>query len=701
MTISTTTRKAGPYAGNGVAVSFAFGFKVFQKSDLRVVLTSADDIESTLVLDSDYSVTLNGNQDVSPGGSVSYPLVGSPMVAGNRLTLVSDVPDLQQTDITNGSGFYPSVIEDALDNSVILIQQNTELLNRALIVPVSTPNDVSTALPFPAANNVIGWNPDANALQNFDPNLYASVVAYGTARRDLFAGNGVKTVFALSANPATQANLDVDIAGSTKAGGIDFTWSSGLNVTFSTPPADGAIVQIRYLQGLPQGSVDVNAVVGLSDADASDKVGFIQAEAGALEETVQDKLRQVLAEADFEAAVSFEAAVDGGTKPAIYANGRFLSYAAKSASNTYGTFDNACVVSIQANQGRRPKAQVLGFINDSDVSVYSDRDSVGLFVDNIAPAPTITATAGTATYTSTSITAPSINPALVKAGMIVDTAVDPATTVKWSGVVTGAVGTTVTVSAWYQVNGTMTTGTPPNTLAAYVNPTTKAWATNFNILFKPTSHATDGTGLEIGVVNDKGGQLGVGFDSVSLGSFAGGVGYRARGFTSGFAVGYQAQGCRISYAADSSLGGDIGFYSSSGMTGTTGFISQGETIGYEAVGVVPGGSSFRVSNSNRTAILADVNANGQHGAFATAIKTTAVNTTIDTLDYSVVLTGSTAGQALTPVSAAGIGGRTYEVINKSSQTWTITGVTTVAAGITVIIKSDNTSWVIVSRVANT
>ena len=39
MTISSTTRKAGPYTGNDVADDFAFDFKVFATDQLLVVRT--------------------------------------------------------------------------------------------------------------------------------------------------------------------------------------------------------------------------------------------------------------------------------------------------------------------------------------------------------------------------------------------------------------------------------------------------------------------------------------------------------------------------------------------------------------------------------------------------------------------------------------------------------------------------------------
>jgi hypothetical protein len=70
--ISTTTRKVGPFIGSGVATVFPFTFKVFTSADLVVVRTNTvTGVESTLVLNSDYTVSLNADQDANPGGNVT------------------------------------------------------------------------------------------------------------------------------------------------------------------------------------------------------------------------------------------------------------------------------------------------------------------------------------------------------------------------------------------------------------------------------------------------------------------------------------------------------------------------------------------------------------------------------------------------------------------------------------------------------
>ena len=65
MTISSEIRKAGPYTGNGTTTEYSFTFRVFEKDDIKGILTDAAGIETVLVLDSDYYVTLNDEQETN------------------------------------------------------------------------------------------------------------------------------------------------------------------------------------------------------------------------------------------------------------------------------------------------------------------------------------------------------------------------------------------------------------------------------------------------------------------------------------------------------------------------------------------------------------------------------------------------------------------------------------------------------------
>lgn len=164
MTISSETRRAGPFTGNDSTTSFPFEFKVFDESDLRVVFTDADGVDSDLVLDSDYSVTLNADQNTDPGGTITYPISGAELSTDETLTVVSDISYTQETDITNGGGFYPQIVENALDKLLAQIQQVKEMLDRAPLVSVSS-SLADLVFPSPGASQYIRWNAAGTALE--------------------------------------------------------------------------------------------------------------------------------------------------------------------------------------------------------------------------------------------------------------------------------------------------------------------------------------------------------------------------------------------------------------------------------------------------------------------------------------------------------------------------------------------------------
>lgn len=121
MTISDTSRTAGPFIGNGTTQSFPFYFKVFSRGDVLVAITvTATGVETILTLDTDYSIALNSDQNSSPGGLITTTV---PVPVGTTLAATSDVPIAQALDLTNNGGFHPRVINDALDKIVVNIQQ--------------------------------------------------------------------------------------------------------------------------------------------------------------------------------------------------------------------------------------------------------------------------------------------------------------------------------------------------------------------------------------------------------------------------------------------------------------------------------------------------------------------------------------------------------------------------------------------------
>lgn len=135
MTITTTKRKAGPYHGDGMSVLFPFDFRVFEAQDLWVTYADESGAERVLSLNTDYKVNLNIDQETVPGGNV---ILNKALQHGNTITLTSGMAYLQPTKLTNHGGFYPTVINDALDRLTIFVQQLEEQVDRSVKVTVSS-----------------------------------------------------------------------------------------------------------------------------------------------------------------------------------------------------------------------------------------------------------------------------------------------------------------------------------------------------------------------------------------------------------------------------------------------------------------------------------------------------------------------------------------------------------------------------------
>jgi hypothetical protein len=203
MTVSSTVNLAGPYNGNGVTTSFSFSFAIFAASDLEVVHTSATDVETTLVLSTDYTVSVAAY----PGsGSISYPVSGSPLPTGEKITLRRVLTKTQTTDFRNQGGFYARNHEDAFDRAAMIDQEGTEVQARTLKLPVSDTSGADPTLPPPAANKAFAWDATGLALIEVDDaNASASAAASSAS-----AASSSATAAASSASAAATSFDDFD-----------------------------------------------------------------------------------------------------------------------------------------------------------------------------------------------------------------------------------------------------------------------------------------------------------------------------------------------------------------------------------------------------------------------------------------------------------------------------------------------------------
>lgn len=243
MTISSQSRIAGPYAGNGVAASFAFSFKVFAAVDLLVLRTETTGGDTTLALTTDYTVALNADQDANPGGNVT--LVAGALATGLNLTITSNIATLQPTDLTNQGGFYPRVISNALDRLTILLQQQLAKLNRAITMPLSGPESGASVPAEGRSNTLLGFDA-LGALKLYAVQLGTSLVDLAASAGASLVGftQGVLGALTMTVQAKLRQDLSVnDFAGVDPTGALDST--VGLKAAFDYAIPIGKLLKMK------------------------------------------------------------------------------------------------------------------------------------------------------------------------------------------------------------------------------------------------------------------------------------------------------------------------------------------------------------------------------------------------------------------------------------------------------------------------
>ena len=132
MTVASEVNRSGPYIGNGVTTVFNYGFKIVSENHLRVIRAAADGAETTLVIDADYIVS-----DVGEDGGGQIAMMVAPS-ATQTITILRNVPFVQETDLENQGAYYAETVEDSFDLSVMRDQQLAEMLSHLAAGRVDT-----------------------------------------------------------------------------------------------------------------------------------------------------------------------------------------------------------------------------------------------------------------------------------------------------------------------------------------------------------------------------------------------------------------------------------------------------------------------------------------------------------------------------------------------------------------------------------
>ena len=132
MTISSDQNRWSFPNNTGVS-SFVYGNKIFAETDLKVYVDSVLQTVNT-----DYIVTGVGSE---AGGSI---VLNAPPAGSFSVVIVRDVPKTQGTDLPFGGVFPAAAIEDVFDKITVLSQQNSDRIDRTLVLADTDPDSIGT-----------------------------------------------------------------------------------------------------------------------------------------------------------------------------------------------------------------------------------------------------------------------------------------------------------------------------------------------------------------------------------------------------------------------------------------------------------------------------------------------------------------------------------------------------------------------------
>lgn len=174
------------YVGDGVQTIFVYKFRVFQDTNLFVYL---DDVLQTYI--TDYSVTNSGTET---GGTVIFTTPPpAPSTGVNGIITIERVLDNQQLlDLIEYDRFPAESVESALDYIVLLVQQNTTALNRALSTAIGSPVE-GLLFPPAGADEFVKYASDGLTLETADINELGTQLIPTMTDSEIIAGIGTQT----------------------------------------------------------------------------------------------------------------------------------------------------------------------------------------------------------------------------------------------------------------------------------------------------------------------------------------------------------------------------------------------------------------------------------------------------------------------------------------------------------------------------
>jgi hypothetical protein len=183
MTISSVLRRAGPFNGNGSTTVFAREFVVLDADHLKVYQTIAG-------VTTEVTTGISKDGIGTDAGNVTFSTAPA---NGTQITLLREIPLVQETDYSNQGKVEPERVEVDLDLQVMRTQDASETLGRALRLSITSAL-TNPEVPDPVSGKTIvgkadgtGWEDGPDAAQITAANAEALAAAASASDASGFA----------------------------------------------------------------------------------------------------------------------------------------------------------------------------------------------------------------------------------------------------------------------------------------------------------------------------------------------------------------------------------------------------------------------------------------------------------------------------------------------------------------------------------
>jgi len=230
MTVSSTTTQ-NSYDGNGSLLEFAYGFKIFDEDDIKVIIrTTSTGAEVVKSKSTHYNVSNVGN---ASGGNVTFTSGNAPL-SSEKVFLVRNTARTQLTDYTPNDPFPADTHEDALDKLTLITQELEQKVEGSLRVSqtnaITTPEFTADATA--RANKLLGFDSSGNVT------VTEGKIDAVTSSVSAVSAGGTPTASATyTASSGALALAFGLVTGNTGATGATGN-SAGIQMTFSTSTSD-------------------------------------------------------------------------------------------------------------------------------------------------------------------------------------------------------------------------------------------------------------------------------------------------------------------------------------------------------------------------------------------------------------------------------------------------------------------------------